>query len=731
MPEGKLKEVLKQMAGGGLGKIKKSLDKYASVKKQPYREDDDLNRMLDDLIKAGEGSAQKHWQMGRDALRYVYGDQNFARLKKNDQRQPVLNQIFETVIQEIALLSANNPTITAQPWEGTAPETAQRCGIAVRRNLIHNRMRMRIIQALLDDHIWGIKIAKTYVEPFAHWDEQQYEQTGYGWKHEIRTRIINPVNFGMDPNLTNAFDMQQDATFVWSRRWVDTKYALFRYPAYKKFLIANGRYDEAREVLLDKDGRAVGVPGGVYAGFAADSRFGGRESDNKRHDERELQARLADTLLGKFPATGTTSDGSKATDQTVLVEEFFVRDGTMEEVPAVLENIPHGESGTEHIFQNPNGAEWFDRNKPTAEGGFEPFSEQWPQREARPAAIRPKFPYGRLITRVDRSVVVQDQPWEMRRWPYSVAPGYLLPHTWHGLNCAEMVRPYQDYQNEMAGLIANYIDSYGNPRMIVEDGALSKDNKTNSRNQVILPRKPGATIKAAKGRKDDIKPMEPPSIPNEVLHFLQTMHDRQQDVSGMHDISQGRASTGEQTLGELQLLDRNSRQRVAFQGVTLDMWLTEIARNIVEFFATYNKPGDYLEYISDDVEDQEIAVMQWTESMKAARYDVQIKPTSTMPFDEERQTQKLMMANDVVMGGGVLSKEILENLKIGDVDEILQRHEVLGPLHQLIEMGKQMNIPHEVLMQALIEKIREVDMAMQSQAAAQKQQQQQEGPVRA
>ena len=717
---------LKSFAGAGRDALRASMDKFASVKKNTYREDDKLNQMLDQYITAGEGSARQFWQMGRDALRYIYGDQNFRRAQDKKTRQPVLNQIFGDMIQEIALLSANNPTVAAQPWEGTDPEIAQRCGTAVRRNMVHNRMRMRIIQALLDDHIWGVKIAKTYIEPFAQWDEEQFQKTGYGWKHEIRTRIMNPCNFGMDPNLTNAFDMQQDATFVWSRRFVDTKYALFRYPAYKRFLIENGRYDEANEVLIDKNGKPVGVPGSVYAGFAADSRYGGRESDRKRASDRELQQRLADLLLGNFPGVDVNAaESAKATDQTVLVEEFFVRDGSQTEIPAETEEIPFGETGAEHIFQNQGDPAFYDRNKPVEGGGFAPFSGDWPRRETKPAQKRPKYPYGRLITRLDRKVIVQDQPWEMKRWPYSVAPGYLLPHTWHGLNCVELVREYQDYQNDMARIMANYIEGYGNPRTMVEDGALSKNARTNSKGQGIIPRGPGAVIPVSKGRMDGIKAFEPPSIPGEVLHFMSTMHDRQQDTNGVHDVSRGRASDGNQTLGEIQALDRNSRQRIAMQGISLDMWLTEIARNIVEFMATFNKPGDYLEYVSDDLEDQQQAVLIWTEAMKKARYDVQIKPTSTMPYDDEREVQKLLMANDIVSGGGIMAKEILEKLKIANADEILQRHEMLGPLHQLIEIAKQMQIPQEVLMQALVQKLQEIDMQMQQAAMAQKQQEQQ------
>ena len=714
----RIKKVIENLAQLPKQMLRSAVDKTVSATHHPYRENEDLNRMLDELICSGQAGSKRFLEMGRDALRYIYGDQHFNKPlpkdKKKRRREPVLNQIYGDMTQEIALLTSNNPTITTQAWEGTDPEVAEKCGRVLRGNFAENNMRARIMQALYDDHIWGIKIAKTYLEPFAHWNPEKFEATGNGWEHAIRTRIINPCQFGVDPDLSSAFDFQTDARFCWSRRRVDIKYLMYRYPSYKKYLIEQGLFDPEKDVLYNSSGDQVGVPGGIYAGFAHANYEGMRETDVKSNGERELQQRLPDILMGNFPGSDYETEHSmnaQTSDQTVLVEEFFVRDISIETIEPEYAEIPFGEPGTEHIFKQDGDVRFFDRNKPTPNGGFEPHTGQWPQKEVKPARQKPKYPYGRVITRIDGKVIVQDHPWELERWPYSIAPGYMLPHNCFGVNAVEMVRGFQDYQNSFAAVLANYVQAFGSPREVAEENAFS-DLMANSNGEIEIPRTPGSIIWVRKDKINSIKPLEPPQLNPAVFTGYQMFKDAQEDVTGVHDVSRGRAAQSEQTAREIMALDRNSRLRIAMQALPLDLFITDIAINTTVMMARFNKPGDYLRYVSDGP-DEKRAVLVWDESMKRAKYDVQLKPGSTLPQDEEREVREYMMANDVLSKGGIMAKEIMEKLKIPNVEEILQRHQLLGPLHQLMDMADQMQLPHELIMKGVVASIQQLAMQLE------------------
>ena len=204
-----------------------------------------LIKTINSMVASGKGRMRTLKEMQRTAVRYVYGDQHFLTKKKKNWEYPVINRAMGDMTQEIAIHSANNPRIATPPREDTDIEVAKSCGQVLRGLWVEEmKMRLKVIQALYDDHLWGVKIAKVYWEHHARWDNKKAQETGNGWKGKIECNIINPEHFGCDPDVELAAEMSEKAKFVYTERWIDKREAAKRWPKYRKHLKSQGELDD-------------------------------------------------------------------------------------------------------------------------------------------------------------------------------------------------------------------------------------------------------------------------------------------------------------------------------------------------------------------------------------------------------------------------------------------------------------------------------------------------------
>jgi hypothetical protein len=303
------------------------------------------------------------------------------------------------------------------------------------------------------------------------------------------------------------------------------------------------------------------------------------------------------------------------------------------------------------------------------------------------------------VTRIDGEVLAQDNPWPYKTWPVSVGVNYLLPHMANGANSVELSRGYQDWMNNIASHLEMYSRMFADPSVMVEKGALAEDLE---KKKAIIPNLAGKVWRLAKGGMNRVKVQEPQALPPTLFTILEMLRGWDQDLKGVHDIAQGRASKGDQTLGELNKLDRNTRQRVAMQGAMLDVWLKQCGNGIVEVMQRNYTIGDYVRYAGMD-ESTVKASISWTQAMQEAGVDVSMEPTSTLPFDEEREQARYLKAYELV--GPAMLEDVLKKLKVQNVQDILQRHELLGPFQALMEMAAENGMGPDQVAQAISQQL--------------------------
>ena len=652
-----------------------------------------LNRRLDSMIHAGRSRSDAITNMAREAVRYIYGDQHYGRARRKGWEYPVINRMWSDMIQEVAMLSANNPRIDTPPREDTDIEVAKSVGQVLKGMWSDDlKMRTKIIQGLTDDHITGFKVAKWFWDPKVSWSDSKANQTGNGWEGKINVTVINPRHFGCDPDVELAAEIPTKAKYLHTQRWVDKGWAAQRWPLYGKWLKERG------EDISDMN--AGGSSGGGKAstdetGFNR-STFAWAGRDGNVRDEREVQARLADFIDGASIEGGDTDYRPKG-DNMVLVQEVFFRDYEMETIPSQMEDEPAGEGEATHIIEQ--DAKFFDTTNPLAEGQtggqeFEEFRGQWPQRELRPAYEKPKYPNGRLVIRLGDELIVDDRPWPYKSWPFAVAPGYMMPHLWYGINAVEMGRGLQDVLNLIGSHMLNYLKFFSDPITDIEDGVLKRDE---TKKKGALKNWAGAVNVLVKGGMSRIKRHPAPPMSQSLLQLLDTFKEAQQNVSGVHDVAQGRASSGN-TLGELEMLNRNTRQRIALQGAMLDEWLRQIANGVVELMQANFTVGQWVRWTGDEPASVKAAI-EWTQEMASAKFDILLEPVSTLPFDEERVAQRYLQAFEIT--GPAMLEDTLKKLKIENIPEIMAKHEIVGPLTALREMAAEQGLDSSAVVQAV------------------------------
>jgi len=668
---------------------------------KPISEDElKLYQKLDGFDELGKRATEKFIEMGNEAIRYAYGDQHAGRVKKKGWEYPVNNRVYADILQEIAFLSSNNPRVHGVPVSGSKADLAIACGKVLQGIWVKDlRIRDKIVSALLDDQLYGYKVAKWFVEPHGEWDDEQAIKTGNGWKKKLELNIINPQYFAADPDIENPIDIPHKAKFVKTERWVDKLWAAARWPKYKKHLVATGQWESLNAVstsavgVTDKTGSNIVTPSGYSRESSRRDRNNGKKNDDQ-------QSRLADAILKR---AGEGSDNTpNDSSQMVKVQEYYFKDYETEKVKPVFEDIPFGEEGAEHIQRDPETQMIKDTSKPIFEDevpvGFEDFKGEVPKREKRHGYDRPKYPTGRLVIRVDEEVKVVDEPYTSKKgWPFAVSWHYPLPHMWQGANSVELSRGYQDWMNTTVSHITNYIKNFGDPKWLVEDGALAK-GKDKSRT-LKIPNWAGGVVRVAKRGIEKVKLVSPPAMPSTLFNFLDFMKQGDQDLKASHDITSGRVSSGEQTLGELEILNRNSNQRIAMQGAFLDEWLTQIATGVVELAQKHLPVGDWVASM-DPTQSAVMSSVQWTKEMADTRWDVNLEATSTLPYDEGREIAKYEKAVELL--GPAMFEPYLRKLNLDEnVAEIMKTHAIAGPLTQLMEASEQGGVDPQAIMAAI------------------------------
>lgn len=626
----------------------------------------DLNTFLDDIRDAGMTVTKKWMTMWMTAIQYAWGQQLQGWNLKEDWEYVIVNRIYPLMFQTIAKLAGNNPKILTNAWDDEkegATEYAEKWAGHLQYlwgSPYELSMRLKLIKGLLDCAIFGYMVGKGQWEhkPRGGWDD-----TSKAWIGKTDEYFVHPGMFWADPSAENLATAENCGT----TRRVKLEWAQNRWPEHKDAI--------AKEAYTASDPKYTA--GDMIS-------YKDQKGSTLSVSRQNMFSKLVSLILNQGVATGDSS----ATDvvagdkqKYVNIEEAYWRDYAEKHVK-IEDNIPEGVLERQGVIVKEKVTGLFidpKTEKPLAE---------WPKQVVN-EYDEPLYPNGRFVLRIGRTILnpeEKEQVYKESRWPFTVMPYHILPHMWQGGNAIEMARNNNDFLNITISAMVNQVRRTADPTKIIEAGALAKgrDGKVRSKKDAITGL--GRIIVAARGKLKAIANLEYPPLDPAVAALAEILKKDIDAQEFMHPIARGEAEKGQQTKAEIVRLNQNALDYVGLQGIFLDKWIDDTMTLIAELCQRNYEPGRLMKMLADDVQ----SGMEADQQMFDVRFDVNIEPGSTLPFDEQKKQQEYAIAYKMFESPipNPMIEDMLRVLNISKRKEILDKYKGLQLFRQFIQMGQ-------------------------------------------
>ena len=609
----------------------------------------ELGRRCDDMARTAIAENREWAPIWQDGLDYIFNNQIGG--KKREGWEPIQsNKMFPVVAQELSLTVQRRPKIITRPRnlaQQEDVEAAERWG-AILQWLFAKGLDMPwfLARAKLDGQITGNYIAKVYWEERATWNAEKRQ-----WDGKIKISLIPVSRFLCDPD---ASDYDDETEFAGVQYEMALGAAIARWPRFEKELkhAAEKEYDPAQNAadwMADQPGSLLSPTDPKDTGV--DSSIDGR-----------LAALLA--TKGKRQRKMTNKDGQLRRNY-VTVQELFFKDRT--------ERTEKEKRAISWEILETKGAKMVENVQVGADGKIL-TEDNWPREETGRKFQIPVFPNGRHVIRVADIILnpkEEQQVWEHKHWSYVVGRNLPLPHTWRGMNNVEMARGLQDWINIVLAHMCNWAKFFGDPIIMLEDGALKVDEGEDPEN--MMAARAGSIWILNRGAIAAKRVLRVPPVPmGEGFPKLYTLLEQDtRDQAGMQAIGLGRKEGAGETATEAVRRESNTRLRQVLQATMLDQFTIQVIERVAELANAYWEPGRIQQVTGKKGEETSVVV---DAGMLQLEYDIELEVGTALPFDRERKKQDFVLLMKVLGPYGLeLLPEALKLFEIDNGDEIYHR----------------------------------------------------------
>lgn len=623
--------------------------------------------------------------MWHTAIQYVWSQQLQGWNLKEDWEYVVLNRIYPLMFQTIAKLAGNNPKILTHAWddekEGTTEYAEKWAGHLqyLWESPYELSMRLKLIMGLLDCAVFGYMVGTTKWElkPVGGWDD-----TSKQWIGKVDEYFTHPGMFWCDPSAENLAVAENCGT----KRRVKLEWAQNRWPEHKDAI--------EKEAYTARDPKYT-------AGDMISYRD--QKGTTLSVSRQNMFSRLVSLILNQ----GTVTGGGQVTDviagdkqQYVDIEEIYWRDYAEKHIK-IEDNVPEDVLlGQGKIVKEQITGLFLDAKtkKPI---------DEWPQQVIQ-EYDEPRFPNGRFVLRIGRTILnlkEEEQVYKESRWPFTVMPYHILPHMWQGGNAVEMSRNNNDFLNITVSAMVNQVRKTADPTKLVEAGALAKgrDGKVRSTKDDITGL--GRIIVAARGAlgRRAIANLEYPPLDPAVATLAEILKKDIDAQEFMHPVARGESEKGQQTKAEIIRLNQNALDYVGLQGIFLDKWIDDSMTLVAELCQRNYEVGRLMKMLSDDVK----SAMKAKQAAFDVRFDVNIEPGSTLPFDEQKKQQEYAAAYNLLENPipNPMIEDMLRVLNISKRKEILERYQGLQLFRKFVQLSMMLEQVDPQIVQEALTKI--------------------------
>lgn len=638
-------------------------------------EEETIIERVKKLEAAGMNRTKEWASMWQTSIRYYFSDQLHGRKEHKDWEWIVVNYIWSSHIAEIAKLTRNRHTIIAQPWSDDDDEAARAWQAHLQwqweKGLNRRGMRLEQMNTILDQQLFGYSVTKGFWEDKVNWTEE-------GWQGDIKTKLWHPAEFWASD------DERIDDGDCGTERVVELDEAIKLWPEFKKELTeeANKFADSPSMSTFESIRGQLGTTG-TYPGPGV----GGQDLGTRRVGSGDLLHLILKSDKLNAPRDDTKQ---KASIKLVKINETYVRDFE-EKKEKIEEDIPAEELvATGRIF--PEAGIFID-----TETGEPIKAEDWPKRTV-DAIERPTYPNGRVILHAG-DTVLSDEPYEYSRWPFIITPHYLLPHMWQGTDAVQLYKSTQDMINVSVSHLLNNVKQYGDRKLMMEEGAI-RVPKGKNKSHYKVGKGAGSVIRLALGGLKRLKFVEPSQIPPAVTQFYGIMAQEFKNIQGLQSIAKGEKQPGKMTATEASFLTISANDRIQLQSVYQDQWIEETAGLLAEILKNKYEPERWVRIIG---EDDLLGIQQITEGMKNTKFDVNITPGLTLPFDKEKRLAAFATADEITSRpiASPMTDILLKELEIPGWQKILKRYESWQQFKQFLQLMEAVTVGEITVEQGL------------------------------
>ena len=657
---------------------RRALEWVGLMSPEPTKKDektDWLNTLIDDM-RTQYNLDQVLWEpIYASAPEYLRGDQT-RELNIPEGFEPIQDNVIAPLVnQDAAMLASRQPDVSCSPLSDRSPETIA----AVEAWEGHLRYQFRkgvnvpmlLVRAHDDAATFGWWVSQAW------WDRwQDYDDLEDDWRGGVSAKLAHPLTFRGDPQAEHWKDMggrfcvSMVATNDLLRRYTDRA----------------GASDEEKSENARK--RAIILAEAMRTAEPGNTDGSSSEWVTRRPDANDNIT--ADRVIGKTRETapGRVLDALNATvfpeyrpgpkekqpyASTLEVFEGIWDDYTTEprKDTRPIKRTDAEASGRIIRRREPMSDAYLDYD--TVEGKFIEVKEDWPtetiERE------RAVYPHGRHVIRVGDKGIIEDEPWPYEHPLWTLGLNGFLPHTWRGENDIERARPAQDAHNLEEMQLANFKRNFLALILKVAEGANPED-KNNKRLAEFFRTRGGAAVSVTKEGFNGIGFVEPPSLAG--MNWLQGERENSRQVvkdqMGIHNVSEGKETEGDRTLGEVQIIAANDRYRTGLKGILIDEYITDLMEQVYELCQKHLNVGDRIRVIDERGSGGYVEV---TQEMLDVDFDITLSTTTALPMDKERRRMEAVefVKQVAVLGDPRLTalamKWLVKAFDPPDIDDIL------------------------------------------------------------
>jgi len=306
-----------------------------------------------------------------------------------------------------------------------------------------------------------------------------------------------------------------------------------------------------------------------------------------------------------------------------------------------------------------------------------------------------RYPQGKIVTVTSNRILLQsaESPRKDGKKPFVRYIDMVRPNRFYGDGEIGQLFETQKMLNKTLAHIFDCLTMMGNPDWILDtNSGVDPEMLTNTVGQVIQ-KNPGTEVRRE----------SPPNIPAYMINFYYEIHKLVDEISGMHDITQGRKPTGVTAAEAIAELQEAAQTRIRLKERNLQSSLTQLGHLVINTMMQYytvprvarvtkNKKDwpDFFEFYFKDSEKEGIqfvkksyefneeqkkyqAAQDWQQSgFSKGDFDIDVKSGTSLPFMREKRNQ-LALKLYSMQPPAIDQENLLETIEWPKKDEVLRR----------------------------------------------------------